>query len=129
MEERQLDIDETLLHVGRDCPQYEHLRQELYRASIEEIRKTWPACFWCAGIAPRDQEVYKRNKALRNFDYDKPDLPTRTPRDVASEFHKPDHQGKLRMVVAGDGACPNQGTKLARAGQGAFYCDQHSHNF
>ena len=70
MRERNLDIDETPLHVAGDCPQYEHFRQEVYKASTEEIRKTWPACFWCAGIAPRDQEVYKRNTALPDFEYD-----------------------------------------------------------
>ena len=63
MKERLLDIDETPLHVARDCPQWEHLRQELYRASTNEITKTWLACFWYAGIAPSDQEVYNRNTA------------------------------------------------------------------
>ena len=103
MRERNIDIDKTPLHLARDCPQYEHLRQEVYKASTEEIRKTWPACFWCAGIAPRDQG----NKALPDFDYDEPDPPTRTLTDVATEFHRLDHQGELRMVVAGDGTCPN----------------------
>ena len=69
------------------------------------------------------------NKALPDFDSDEPDPPIRTPRDAATELHRFDQQGKLRMVVAGDGASHNQGTKLARAGQGAFYGDQHSHNF
>ena len=45
MRERKLDIDETPLHVARDCQQYEHSRQEVYKASTEEIRNTWPACF------------------------------------------------------------------------------------
>ena len=49
--------------------------------------------------------------------------------DVAAEFHRPDHHGKFRMVVAGDGAFPNQSTQLARAGRGATYGHQHSHNF
>ena len=128
MREINLDIAETLLHVARYCPHYEHFRQDVYKASTESIRKTWPACFWRAGFAPRDQEVYKRNTALPDFDYDEPDPPIRTPMDVAAEFHRPDHHGKFRMVVAGDGACPNQGTKLARAGQGAYYGNQHSHN-
>ena len=120
MRYRNFDIDETPLQVARDCPQYEHLNEELYRASTEELRNTWPACFWCTGIAPRDQAVYKRNTAFPDFDYGEPGPPTRTPVDVAAEFHRPDHHGKFRMVVAGDGACPNQGTKLARAWQGAF---------
>ena len=85
------------------------------------------ACLLLVRIAPRDQEVHKRNTALPDFDYDEPDPPTRTPMDVAAEFHRPTRYGKFRMVVAGNGACPNQGTKLARAGQGAYYGNQHSH--
>ena len=70
--------------------------------------------FLCAGIAPRDKEVNSKNIELPDFNYDEPDPPIRTPKDVSAEFRRPDHHGKLRMVVAGDGACPNQGTKVAR---------------
>ena len=35
MRERNLDIDETLVHVARDCPQYEPCRKEMYRANAE----------------------------------------------------------------------------------------------
>ena len=128
MREFNEDIDETPFHISRDCPQNEHLRQELYRASTEELRKTWPACFWCAGIAPRDKEVHAINAQLTDFNYEELDPPMRTAEDAAVEFHRPDHHGKLRMVVAGDGACSNQGTKIARAGQGAYYGHTHSHN-
>ena len=113
------DIDETLHHVARGCPRYAHLRQELYKASTEELRNTWPTCFWCAGIAPSDKDVHSINAQLADFNYDEADPPIRTPKDAAVEFHRPDHHGKLRMVVAGDGTCANQGTKIARAGQGA----------
>ena len=119
MSERKVDVDENPLRVARDCPSYEPFRQELYRARTEELRKTWHTCFWCAGIAPRDKEVHESNAALFDFNYNEPDPPIRTPMDVAIEFHRHDHHGKFRMVVAGDGACPNQDTKLASAGQGA----------
>ena len=66
---------------------------------------------------------------LLDFKQDEPDPPRRTEADVEAEWHRPDHHGKYRMVVAGDGACPNQGTKLARAWQGAYYGYCHSHNF
>ena len=65
------------------------------------------------------------NAQLSDFNYDEPDPPARTPMDVAVEFHRPDHHGKLRMVVAGDGACSNHGSKIARAGQGALYGHKH----
>ena len=78
MKELKVDIDETPLHVTRDCPGYAHFRQELYRESIEELRKTWPACFWCAGIAPRDKDVQAINAQLSDFKYNEPDPPTRT---------------------------------------------------
>ena len=91
-----IDVDETPLHVARDCPRYEPFRRELFRASTEELRKTWPACFWCAGIAPRDTEVHERNMVLPDFAYDEPAPPTRTHKDVAAEFHRPDHHGKFR---------------------------------
>ena len=74
----------------------------MYRASTEELRKTWPACFWCAGIAPRDKEVHAINAQLTDFNYEELDPPMRTAEDAAVEFHRPDHHGKLRMVVAGD---------------------------
>ena len=71
-------------------------------------------------MALRDKEVHERNAALLDFNYDEPDPLTCTPMDVAAVFQRHDHHGKFRMVVAGDGACPNQGTKLARAGQSAY---------
>ena len=94
-----------------------------------ELRETWPTCFWCAGIAPRDKEAYERNAALTDFSYNEPDPLVRTAPDVAAEWHRHDHHGRFRMVVAEDGAYPNQGTKLARAGQGAVYGYGHSQTF
>ena len=79
--------------------------------------------------SPRDKEVHSINAQLTNFNYEELDPPMRTAEDAAVEFHRPDHHGKLMMVVAGDGACSNQGTKIARAGQGAYYGHKHSHNF
>ena len=37
MRERKLDIDETPLHVARDCPQYGHFRQEVYKVSTMNL--------------------------------------------------------------------------------------------
>ena len=84
--------------------------------------------FLVCGHRTKRSRSIQEEQSLLDFDYDEPDPFTRTPRDVASEVHIPDHHGKLRIVVAGDGACPNQGTKLACAGQEIFYGDQHSHN-
>ena len=78
MKEFNVDIDETPLHVTRDCQKYAHFKQELYRASTDELRQTWPTCFWCAGIAPRDKEVHSMNAQFSDFNYDEPDPPTRT---------------------------------------------------
>ena len=110
MKERNVDVDETALHVAKECPSKKHVREAVYRASIPEAREKLPTCFWCAGIAPRDNEVHESNISPRDFNYDEPDPPRRTEADVAAEWHRPDHHGRYRMVVAGDGACSKQST-------------------
>ena len=115
MQERSIDVDETALHVSRDCPSFQKLRGPLFRASTEEARKKWLPCFWCSGIAPKDKEVEAMNRNLPDFSYEELEPPMRTREDIMVEWTRPDHDGTYRMVVAGDGACPNQGTKLARA--------------
>ena len=61
--------------LQKNAPSNEHFRQELYKANTAELMETWPTCFWCAGIAPRDAEVHDRNMALPDFTYDEPDPP------------------------------------------------------
>ena len=45
MQERSIDVDETALHVSRDCPSFKKLREPPSRASTEEARKRWLPCF------------------------------------------------------------------------------------
>ena len=73
--------------------------------------------------------MHDSNIKLLDFNFDEPDPPRRTEADMAAEWYRSDHHGRARMVIAWDGACPNQGAKLARARQGAFYGTGHSHNF
>ena len=53
----------------------------------------------------------------------------KTRENIIAESTRPEHKDTHRIMVAGNGACPSQNAKLARASQGAFYGEKQSHNF
>ena len=89
----------------------------LAETSAEE-RASWPSCFWNAGIAPFDQGIADATVILEGFDYVDP-APPLPDANLGCEWFR---DGWL--VVAGDGACSDQGTLLARAGCGAYFGEQ-----
>ena len=99
-------------------------RQEVIDETTIAERQTWPACFWNAGIAPLHPDIVAPNLSLGDFCYEEARPPNREQEDIDAEWIR-----ESRAVVVGDGACTNQGTPIARAGCGAYYGPEHSHNF
>ena len=117
-------VPETSMHISKDCPAFRVQRQQLLDQTTVEERAAWPPCFWNAGLTPHDPVIAELELCLGPFAAEDGVPPPVTAEDVQSEWSR---QG--RWVVAGDGACSDQGTVLARAGCGAFFGLGHSHNF
>ena len=119
------NVVETSEHISRECSAYAHCRAAVFASTSEAERASWPSCFWNAGIPPIHPELLAIEASLGlDFDIREDPPPARSADDAGCELII---DGKL--VVAGDGACSDQGTTIARAGFGAFFGEGHSHNF
>ena len=120
----EMGVPETSLHISKECPRFAQHRFRLLQETSEQEREAWPPCFWNAGILPLDGSFAELQAGLGPFGCDDPEPPVRNNDDAAAEWHRDG-----RVVVAGDGACADQGTLLARAGRGAFFRKDHPLNF
>ena len=83
----------------------------------------------CRHSTKKGTLIQKQNREFPDFNHREPDPPNRTVEDVEAEWARADHDGIIRTIVAGDGACFDQGTKLARARCGAYHGKTHSYGF
>ena len=117
-------VVETSMHISKDCVAFADQRAQLLASTTEAERATWPPCFWNAGIAPYDPDIAVLAQELQGFDFQDGPPPQASSCSPASEWRRDG-----RLVVAGDGACSNQGTQIARAGCGGFFGPDHALNF
>ncbi|CAE7944048.1 TU20, partial [Symbiodinium necroappetens] len=119
-----LGVPETSLHVSQDCPRFASQRETLLARTTQAERDTWPPCFWNAGILPLEASLLELQQQLPPYSLEDPEAPEYINDEFTDEWFRCG-----RLVVAGDGACTNQGTPLARAGCGAFFGPGHVLNF
>ena len=84
-----------------------------------------PMCTKRCGIIPRRNDLDEEMKNLRPEERPERTPPLREDGETWDELH---NKGKL--VVASDGACPDQqgDSRARRSGQGLFYGDGHAYN-
>ncbi|CAE7405810.1 unnamed protein product [Symbiodinium sp. CCMP2592] len=119
-----LGVPETSLHVSKECPQFADCRKELLAKTSQAERDSWAPCFWNAGILPVEPSLVALHSRLPPYTLADP-----VPADYDNDESVEEWFRGGRLVVAGDGACANQGTLLARAGFGAFFGPAHPLNF
>lgn len=119
-----MGVPETSLHISQECPRFAGQREALLAQTTQAERDTWPPCFWNAGILPLETSLVELQQQVQPYSLEDPEAPEYVNGEFTDEWFRCG-----RLVVAGDGACTNQGTPLARAGCGAFFGPDHGLNF
>ena len=116
---------ETVEHIWWECRAWSCVRNRHLGKYGEAELKELPACTRQCGIKPLTKDIDKEALKLKAEEEEEQFPPCREEGEVCDEKYV---DGKL--VVASDGACPDQqgDPRLRRSGQGLFYGDGHSYN-
>ena len=117
--------NETVEHIWWECEEWKQIRQrhtsEYGKAQLDGL----PNCTRLCGIMPTSEGVEQELRKVRAEERDEEYPPQREEGECEDELYI---DGKL--VVASDGACPDQQghPRLRRSGQGLFYGTGHRYN-
>ena len=116
---------ETTEHIGWVCKKWEPQRKKWIGKYDKEMLKALPQCTRLCGIKTKNKEIFRLQKNLKPEEPTDPMPPDRHEGEFWDEFYN-----NGRLVVASDGACPNQqgDARTRRSGQGLFYGKDHAYN-
>ena len=117
--------DETVEHIFWRCSAWKEQRKTCQEKYGEEELEKLPTITRICGIKTATPGVEEQLKNVSSIEEDEPFPPRREEGQTDDEKYVGD-----MLVVASDGACPDQQghPALRRAGQGLFYGDGHSYN-
>ena len=124
----ETEAEEDAEHLWWTCPAWRSQRADLFKLTDEETTKSWPACTRRCGIWTSTLEADKRGQVVlerMEEEYVAPFPPDVTQGDQSGEWYEDDY-----LIVASDGACPNQGVakSFQRAGWSLYYGKNHPAN-
>ena len=116
---------ETIEHIGWVCKKWEPQRKKWIGKYDKEMLKALPQCTRLCGIKTKNKEIFRLQKNLKPEEPTDPMPPDRHEGEIWDGFYN-----NGRLVVASDGACPNQqgDARTRRSGQGLFYGKDHAYN-
>ena len=116
---------ETTGHIFWECERWEEARRKWFKVEERKEILKMPKCTWLCGTLPRSEEPDRELMKVRVREGEEEWPPGRTEGEVKGELYEGGY-----LVVASDGACPEQqgDSRLRRSAQALYYGEGHACN-